>query len=65
MINKQWLESNGYTMQFNWTDLHGMELKIHVAQDIDNIAKEMTTVVSGFDAYTGDWYVLHTETKRI
>ena len=61
MINKQWLESN----TFNWTDLHGKELKILVGQSIDDLAKEMTTVVTGWEVATGHCYVLHNEIKRV
>lgn len=50
---------------FQWKELDGKKLKISVSQDVDNKAKEMTTVVIGHEKKTGNMYTLHMETKRI
>ena len=61
MINKQLFEN----CTFNWTELHGKELKISVGQSIDNLAKEMITVVMGYEESTGKYYTIHQEVKRL
>lgn len=49
---------------FDWKELDGKKLKISVSQDLDNKAKEMTTVVIGYEKSTGNMYTLHMETKK-
>lgn len=61
MISKQWLE--GCT--FNWPDLDGKDLKIVVECEYDSLHNEETTVVTGYEASTGHYYVLHNETKMV
>jgi hypothetical protein len=65
MINKQWLEDVGRLNTFNWTDLHGKDLKIVVELDYDCLNHEETTVVTGYEESTGHFYVLHNETERV
>lgn len=50
---------------FDWKELDGKKLKITVGESIDPLAKEMTTVVCGYEKKTGHIYTLHAETKRI
>jgi hypothetical protein len=50
---------------FDWKELDGKKLKISVGESIDSLAKEMTTVVVGYEKKTGNMYTLHAETKRI
>lgn len=49
----------------DWKELDGKKLKISVGQSTDNLAKEMTTVVIGYEKKTGNMYTLHMETKRL
>lgn len=59
MFKKELLDSH----IFNWKDINGKTLEISVNSSVDSIAKEMVTVVMGYEKATGVCYLLHQERK--
>lgn len=48
---------------FNWKDLDGKDLKIHVGVDFAD-GKDCT-IVMGYEKKTGNYYLLNEETKMV
>lgn len=50
---------------FDWKQLDGKTLHMKTETSIDDLAKEMITVVMGQDVNTGIQYVVHIGVKRL
>jgi hypothetical protein len=50
---------------FDWKQLDGKTLYMKTETSVDDLAKEMITVVMGQDVNTGHQYVVHIGVKRL
>ena len=50
---------------FDWKQLDGKTLYMKTETSIDDLAKEMITVVVGIDVNTGHQYVIHIGVNRL